>query len=272
MQTHLDDDPNFVADPFADNLQPADKNRLQLKFLRRAVWEPEGERPDEEPTPKSVAKPAKKHQPPPPITPTKTKGDVPASVQPTDDEMDGQAMDVDAAHGRDVQVDDQDANVDDNGQDPNDDDDDDDNGQDPNDDDDDVNKDPNDDDDDDNNNNNKDPNDDDDDQDPNVDDRPSVEQKRSPSPPPPSQPRRSTRNKTPVPRASSALPQTQTSDDVPADHALDAIEEDPEYDVDEIARRSSLLDLRRHSQTVIDDGLSPFSPFSFFPLTFPQIS
>ena len=255
MQTHLDDDPNFVADPFADNLQPADKNRLQLKFLRRAVWEPEGERPDEEPAPKSVAKPAKKHQPPPPITPTKTKGDVPASVQPTDDEMDGQAMDVDAAHGRDVQVDDQDANVDDNGQDP--DDDDDDNGQDPNDDDDDV---------------NKDPNDDDDDQDPNVDDRPSVEQKRSPSPPPPSQPRRSTRNKTPVPRASSALPQTQTSDDVPADHALDAIEEDPEYDVDEIARRSSLLDLRRHSQTVIDDGLSPFSPFSFFPLTFPQIS
>ena len=96
----------------------------------------------------------------------------------------------------------------------------------------------------------------------------------SPPPPPPSQPRRSTRNKTPVPRASSALPQTQIiiSDDAPADNALDTIEEDGENDVDEIARRSSQLDLLTDSQPVLDDGQSPISPFTFFPLTFPQIS
>ena len=42
-------------------------------------------------------------------------------------------------------------------------------------------------------------------------------------------------------------------------------------DVEEIACRSSLLNLQTDSQPVVDDGQSPISPLSFFPLTFPQI-
>lgn len=110
MQTLLDDDPEAVMDPWANDVQPEKQDLPPLSFPRRTVWqeglpdsdkespdededkessdEDEVVRPDER---KSVGKGAQKHQPPPPVLPitrTKTKVKLPASLQRTVDDMD----------------------------------------------------------------------------------------------------------------------------------------------------------------------------------------